>query len=101
MRKECSARQEIDGSGASSVPGLTAGQLFPAIPRTDNDLTPPDHIQAIANTAGFHFATIEQGGSSLYPTMALKVTNPVVLRILLSNLNMSMSPLGIWPCARS
>src|SRR5262249_55382647 len=67
-----------------AVPGLTAGQLFPAIPRTDNDLTPPAHIQAIANTAGFHFATIEQGGSSLYPTMALKVTNPVVLRILLS-----------------
>ena len=32
----------------------------------------------------FHFATIEQGGSSLYPTMALKVTHPTVLRILLS-----------------
>src|SRR5262249_11125697 len=42
------------------------------------------HIQAIANTAGFHFATIEQGGSSLYPTLALKVTHPTVLRILLS-----------------
>jgi hypothetical protein len=48
-----------------AVRGLTVGQLFPAIPRTDRDLTPPDHIQAIANTAGFHFATIEQGGSSL------------------------------------
>jgi hypothetical protein len=67
-----------------AVRGLTVGQLFPAIPRTDHDLTPPDHIQAIANTAGFHFATIEQAGSSLYPTMALKVTSPVVLRILLS-----------------
>jgi hypothetical protein len=67
-----------------AVRGLTVGQLFPAIPRTDRDLTPPDHIQAIANTAGFHFATIEQAGSSLYPTMALKVTSPVVLRILLS-----------------
>jgi hypothetical protein len=57
---------------------------LPAIPRSDSDLSPPDHIQAIANTAGFHFATIEQGGSSLYPTMALKVTHPEVLRILLS-----------------
>ncbi len=27
----------------------------------------PDFTQAIANTAGFHFATIEQGGTSLYP----------------------------------
>src|SRR5215468_3152244 len=32
---------------------------FPAIPRSDADLSPPDHIQAIANTAGFHFPTIE------------------------------------------
>ena len=37
-----------------AVPGLSAGQ-FPAIPRSDADLTPGDHIQAIANTAGFHF----------------------------------------------
>ena len=47
-------------------PGLSKGK-FPAIPRTDADLTPHDHIQAIANTAGFHFAFIEQGGTSLYP----------------------------------
>jgi Ferritin-like domain len=66
-----------------AVPGLANGQ-FPAIPRDDNDLTPPDHIQAIANTAGFHFAMIEQGGSSLYPSLAQRVTDPEVLRILLS-----------------
>jgi hypothetical protein len=36
------------------------------------------------NTAGFHFAFIEQGGSSLYPSLAQRVTNPEVLRILLS-----------------
>jgi Ferritin-like domain len=57
---------------------------FPAIPRDNNDLTPPNHIQAIANTAAFHFATIEQGGTSLYPTLAQNVTHPDVLRILLS-----------------
>jgi hypothetical protein len=66
-----------------AVPGLSSGQ-FPAIPRTDADLTPPDHLQAIANTAGFHFAFIEQGGTSLYPALAQRVTNPEVLRILLS-----------------
>jgi hypothetical protein len=66
-----------------AVPGLLQGQ-FPAIPRNNNDLTPDDHIQAIANTAGFHFAMIEQGGTSLYPSLAQRVTNVEVLRILLS-----------------
>src|SRR6267154_1949531 len=53
----------------------------PAIPLNDTD-TPPNQpqpvppatpqesrMQAIANTAGFHFAFIEQGGASLYPTL--------------------------------
>ena len=67
-----------------AIPGLAKGK-FPAIPRDENDTKGDDrHIQAIANTAAFHFASIEQGGSSLYPTLALRVTNPVVLRILLS-----------------
>jgi hypothetical protein len=75
-----------------AIPGLLNGQ-FPAIPRTDDDLkgfipgtppTIPDHLQAIANTAGFHFAFIEQGGTSLYPSLAQRVSNPEVLRILLS-----------------
>jgi hypothetical protein len=68
---------------AQAIPALNAGQ-FPAIPRSDADLSPKDHIQAIANTAGFHFGFIEQGGTSLYPTLAQGVTNPEVLRILLS-----------------
>src|SRR5882672_8783437 len=66
-----------------AIPTLAVGQ-HPAIPRSDDDLTPSDHIQAIANTAGFHFATIEQGGTSLYPSLAQRVNNPEVLRILLS-----------------
>ena len=66
-----------------AIPGLLKGQ-FPAIPRSDADLTPGDHIQAIANTAGFHFGFIEQGGSSLYPSLAQRVSSPEVLRILLS-----------------
>ncbi len=66
-----------------AVPGLSEGR-FPAIPRDDRDLRPKDHIQAIANTAGFHFCTIEQGGTSLYPQLAQRVTDPEVLRVLLS-----------------
>jgi hypothetical protein len=66
-----------------AVAGLSQGK-FPAIPRFNNDLQPANHIQAIANTAGFHFCFIEQGGSSLYPQLAQRVTSPEVLRILLS-----------------
>src|SRR3954462_8604954 len=66
-----------------AVPDLAVGQ-HPAIPRDDDDLTSHKHLQAIANTAAFHFAAIEQGGSSLYPALAQRVTNPEVLRILLS-----------------
>jgi Ferritin-like domain len=66
-----------------AVPSLSSGQ-FPAIPRSDADLTPSGHIQAIANTAAFHFGFIEVGGTSLYPTLAQKVTSLEVLRILLS-----------------
>jgi hypothetical protein len=66
-----------------AVPGLAKGS-FPAIPRSNGDLKPKDHIQAIANTAGFHFGTIEQGGTSLYPSLAQRVSDPEVLRVLLS-----------------
>jgi hypothetical protein len=66
-----------------AIPDLATGE-HPGIPRSNADLTPPDHLQAIANTAGFHFAFIEQGGTSLYPSLAQRVTHPEVLRILLS-----------------
>jgi len=67
----------------NAVPDLATGQ-HPAIPRSDADLAPPDHLKAIANTAGFHFAWIEQGGTSLYAGLAQRVTHAEVLRILLS-----------------
>jgi hypothetical protein len=41
-------------------------------------------LQVVADTAGFHFAWIEQGGSSLYPSLAQRASNVEVLRILLS-----------------
>jgi hypothetical protein len=81
---------------ALAVPSLNTGK-HTAIPRTNDDtagsvinLSDPtqstfsDHLKAIAFTAGFHFAFIEQGGTSLYPTLAQHVTNLEVLRILLS-----------------
>jgi hypothetical protein len=66
-----------------AVPDLSKGQ-FTAIPRTDADLTPDTHIQAIANTAGFHMPTIEQGGTTLYPALAQRASSVEVLRILIS-----------------
>jgi hypothetical protein len=81
-------------SFAQAVPSLKTGQ-HTAIPRTNADTDGSSisdnlpgsistHLQAIAFTAGFHFAFIEQGGTSLYPTLAQNVTNLEVLRILLS-----------------
>ena len=80
----------------------------PAIPLNDTD-TPPDQpqpvppanpqearMQAIANTAGFHFAFIEQGGASLYPTLAFKATDPEVLRILVSIGGVEIDHFGLW-----
>jgi hypothetical protein len=78
-----------------AVPSLSVGR-HTAIPRSNADLdgstpaqgnNPPvitNHLQAIANTAGFDFGFIEQGGSSLYPSLAQRVTDVEVLRILLS-----------------
>jgi hypothetical protein len=65
------------------LPQLFAGH-FTAIPRSNADLTPRSHIQAIANTAAFHFGAIEQGGSSLYATLSQKVSSLEVLKITLS-----------------
>ena len=80
----------------SHNPDLDPNHVFPkavptlgvnkhtAIPRTDADTTDPNFLQAIANTAGFHFPTIEQGGNSLYPSLAQRATSVEVLRILIS-----------------
>ena len=66
-----------------AVPSLSVGK-HTAIPRTDADSNNADLINAIAFTAGFHFVFIEQGGTSLYPGLAQRVTDPEVLQIVLS-----------------
>src|SRR6202011_1996636 len=80
----------------------------PAIPLNDSD-TPPGlpapvppvgaqekRMQAIANTAGFHFAFIEQGGSSLYSVMALKASSLEVLRIIVSIGGVETNHFSLW-----
>jgi len=66
-----------------AIPSLSVNQ-HTAIPRTDADTQNARFLQAIANTAAFHFPTIEQGGSSLYPSLAQRATDVEVLRILMS-----------------
>jgi len=83
-------------------------QREPAIPLNDAE-TPPGlpapvppvgaqetRMQAIANTAGFHFAYIEQGGSSLYSVMALKATSLEVLRIVVSIGGVETNHFSLW-----
>jgi hypothetical protein len=95
----------------ASFPQLLNITNQPAIPLNDTD-TPPGtsttlfqppitdpkalRMQAIANTAGFHFSFIEQGGSSLYPILALKATSREVLRILLSIGGVEIDHFSLW-----
>jgi hypothetical protein len=80
----------------------------PAIPLSDAD-TPPNQdqpvppvtpqqrrMQAIANTAAFHFAFIEQGGSSLYTNMSLRASSLEVLRIVVSIGGVEVDHFGLW-----
>ncbi len=81
----------------------------PVIPVSDTETPPsntapvpvpndPAHqrMQAIANSAGFHFAMIEQGGSSLYTTLAMKVTSLEVLRIVLAIGGVETNHFSLW-----
>ena len=80
----------------------------PAIPVNDAD-TPPNQLQpvppansrqrrmqAIANTAGFHFATFEQAGASVYTNLILNVSHPEVLRVLASIVGIEVDHFSVW-----
>ena len=80
----------------------------PTIPQSDSD-TPPNQdqpvppqgrqetrMQAIANAAAFHFATFDAAGSSVYTNLSLKVTNPEVLRIVVSILGVEVNHFAVW-----
>jgi hypothetical protein len=92
-RYRSTTNPDFGATFADAVPSLRTDQhgnpsFHTAIPRNNNELgdptNPSDHVKAIAFTAGFHFGYIEQGGTSLYATLAQKVTSLEVLRILLS-----------------
>lgn len=79
----------IPVSDAETPPGNDAPVPVPSDPAHQR-------MQAIANAAGFHFAMIEQGGSSLYTTMALKVTNVEVLRIVVAIGGVETNHFSLW-----
>ena len=81
--------------------GDTFGQAVnivdrPAIPTQDQALYTDNQIQAIANTAAFHFAMIEQGGSSLYDALSLKCSTLLALRIVSSIGGTEVAHFEIW-----
>jgi len=81
--------------------GATFGQVVtikdrPGIPVKDQSLYTADQIQAIANTAAFHFAMIEQGGSSLYDALSLNCSTPLALRIVTSIGGTEVAHFEIW-----
>ena len=78
-----------------AIPSLNAGQ-HPAIPTSQADLNDANHIQAIANTAGFHFGFIEQAGTSLYATLSQRVSSREVLRITISIGGSEIMHFQVW-----
>lgn len=67
----------------------------PGIPNSDLPAG-SDDLQVIANTAGFHFATIEQGGSSLYDSLLSKATSLEVVRIIASIGGTEVQHFELW-----
>src|SRR5580692_7236160 len=82
-RYRSATNPDLGATFVQAIPALAKGP-FSAIPKTNADFGPAGHVQALANTAAFHFASIEQGGSSLYSTLAQLVSDPEVLRIVIS-----------------
>jgi hypothetical protein len=85
----------VDFGGSPPAQLLTIKHQ-PAIPRDNDDTVNPNRIQAIANTAAFHFAFIEQGGSSLYTTLLQQVSNVEVLRIVASIGGTEIDHFSLW-----
>jgi hypothetical protein len=86
---------DLGATFPQAVPSLAVGQ-HPAIPVTQADLNNPNHIQAIANTAGFHFGFIEQAGTSLYATLSQRVTSADVLKITISIGGSEIMHFQVW-----
>ena len=85
----------VDFGGSAPAQLLTIKNQ-PAIPRDNDDTQDSNRIQAIANTAAFHFAFIEQGGSSLYTTLLQQVSSVEVLRIVASIGGTEIDHFSLW-----
>jgi hypothetical protein len=94
--------------GGATFPQAVHITNEPTIPVDDAD-TPPNQsqpvppttpqqkrMQAIANSAGFHFATFDQAGSSVYTNLILNVSNAEVLRVLVSILGVEVNHFAVW-----
>ena len=86
---------DLGATFPQAVPSLNQGE-HPAIPVSAADLNDSNHIQAIANTAGFHFGFIEQAGTSLYATLSQRVSSPEVLRITISIGGSEIMHFQVW-----
>src|SRR5437899_1896354 len=79
-------RSALNPDFGAAFPQIVDLVNVPGIP--NSDLPPPTDlnngfmVQFIANTAGFHFASIEQGGASLYQSFLPKATSPEVIKIV-------------------
>jgi hypothetical protein len=79
---------ELGGFQDSEVPGGFGNATYTMkLENLDEDF--PQYIHdntddEITHTAAFHMPTIEQGGNSLYPSLAQRATSVAVLRILIS-----------------
>lgn len=89
-------RSEANPDFGATFPQVVSITNRPAIPVKDQSSYSADQIQAIANTAAFHFAMIEQGGSSLYGALSLSCATALALRIVSSIGGTEVAHFEIW-----
>ena len=79
-------RSALNPDFGATFPQIVDLVNVPGIPNSDlplpTDATNGFMVQFIANVAGFHFASIEQGGASLYQSFLPKANHPEVIRIV-------------------
>jgi hypothetical protein len=88
-------RSEGNPDFGDTFPQIVNLVNVPAIPNSDLAVG-SDAAQLIANAAGFHFATIEQGGSSLYDSLLPKASSLEVIKIVAAIGGSEVQHFEIW-----